>query len=130
MFVVDARSFRDQELEDANSTSPADIGRFLAETLDSSRTMLGVRLKHDLLEADEDGELWKFVIMPEPFQNLRPLAAADRYDGYAAERNQLLRFIDDHDIDNVVFVSADLGGGNAADRSGRRGFLCSTAWET
>src|SRR5262245_2969575 len=114
IFMVDERSFRDQELVNANPTNPADIGRFLAQSFDPSRTMLGEpqleRLKHDLLQADQDGVLWKFVMVPEPIQNLGPLGAADRYEGYAAERNELLKFIDDHDIDNVVFVTADIHG--------------------
>ena len=114
VFVLDARSFRDEELENADPTNPADIGRFLAESFDPSRTMLGDpqldRLKSDLLEAEDGGVLWKFVMVPEPIQNLGPVAAADRFEGYAAERNELLKFIDDHDIDNVVFVSADIHG--------------------
>src|SRR5262245_4501196 len=93
---------------------PPTSGASLAQSFDPSRTMLGrpqlERLEHDLLEADKDGVLWKFVMVPEPIQNLGPLAAADRYEGYAAERNELLKFIDDHDIDNVVFVTADIHG--------------------
>ncbi|MGA7954548.1 MAG: alkaline phosphatase D family protein, partial [Gloeobacterales cyanobacterium] len=37
-------------------------------------------------------------------------AASDRYEGYAAERTELLKFIDDNHINNVVFVSADIHG--------------------
>ena len=33
--------------------------------------------------------------------------AADRFEGYAAERDALLKFINDNHIENVVFVSAD-----------------------
>jgi phosphodiesterase/alkaline phosphatase D-like protein len=113
VFVLDARSYRDQELDNANPTNLADIGRFLAQSF-TSRTMLGdpqlERLKANLLDAQEDGVLWKFVMVPEPIQNLGPVGAADRFEGYAAERNELLKFIDDHDIDNVVFVSADIHG--------------------
>lgn len=115
VFVVDARSFRDEELENAGPTSSVDIGRFLAQSFDDpSRTMLGdpqlEQLKEDLIDAQEDGVLWKFVMVPEPIQNLGPVGAADRFEGYAAERTELLKFIDDHDIDNVVFVSADIHG--------------------
>lgn len=114
VFVLDARSFRDQELENANPTDPADVGRFLAESFDPDRTMLGnpqlERLKDDLLDAEEDGVLWKFVMVPEPIQNLGPVIAADRFEGYAAERTELLKFIDDNDIENVVFIAADIHG--------------------
>lgn len=47
---------------------------------------------------------------PEPIQNLGVLAASDRYEGYAAERTEILKFINDNKIDNVVFVSADIHG--------------------
>ena len=30
-----------------------------------------------------------------------------RFEGYAAERNQLLKFINDNHIENVVFVAAE-----------------------
>ena len=53
---------------------------------------------------------WKFVALPEPIENYGIVAAADRYEGYAAERTQLLKFIDDNNIENVVFVSADVHG--------------------
>lgn len=114
IFVVDARSFRDEELDNANLTSRADVVRFLRQSFDPTRTMLGEpqleRLKADLLAADAEGVLWKFVMVPEPIQNLGVAEAADRFEGYAAERSELLKFIDDNDIANVVFVSADIHG--------------------
>lgn len=115
MGVLDARSFRDQELADV--TNPADlseVGGFLISAFDPTRTMLGNQqftdLKTDLLKAQNDRVTWKFVMVPEPVQNLGVLAAGDRYEGYAAERNALLSFIDVHNIENVVFVSADIHG--------------------
>lgn len=111
IFVVDARSFRDQELDPANFANPVP---FLAQSFDASRTMLGApqlaRLQADLLGAQTNGVTWKFIMMPEPIQNLGLLAAEDRYEGYAAERTQLLKFIADNNITNVVFVSADIHG--------------------
>jgi hypothetical protein len=44
------------------------------------------RLEADLLAAQDDGIVWKFVMVPEPIQNLGPVGAADRFEGYAAER--------------------------------------------
>lgn len=114
IFVLDTRSFRDEELTDADPSDPADVARFLAESFDPSRTLLGKpqleRLKADLKDAQESGVVWKFVMVPEPIQNLGPLGAADRFEGYAAERTELLSFIDAEDIDNVVFVTADIHG--------------------
>lgn len=114
-FVVDARSFRSQELAPvANIGDPAAVGAFLAQSFNPSRTMLGApqlaRLEVDLLTSQANGVTWKFVMMPEPIQNLGALAAEDRYEGYAAERTQLLKFIEDNNITNVVFISADIHG--------------------
>jgi 3-phytase/alkaline phosphatase D len=112
--VLDARSFRDEELDQADLTNPADVARFLTEAFDPSRTMLGAAqiedLKADLAVAQGAGITWKFVMVPEPIQNLSPLAAQDRFEGYAAERTEILKFIDDNRITNVVFVAADVHG--------------------
>jgi myo-inositol-hexaphosphate 3-phosphohydrolase len=114
IFVVDARSFRDAPLPPADPTNPASVLQFLIASFNPTRTMLGVaqreRLKADLLAAQKAGTTWKFVMVPEPIQNFGVLAASDRFEGYAAERTNILKFIDDHDIDNVVFVAADVHG--------------------
>lgn len=49
-------------------------------------------------------------MLPEPIQNLGVLGASDRYEGYASERSDLLSFIDEHAIKNVVFIAADIHG--------------------
>lgn len=114
VFTVDARSFRDAELPAANPLSPASVGGFLVQSFNPSRTMLGRaqvdQLKADLSTAQADGTTWKFVMLPEPIQNLGVLGASDRYEGYAAERAEILRHIDVNNIENVVFVSADIHG--------------------
>jgi alkaline phosphatase D len=119
IYILDARSFRDQELPGiGNITDPALIGSFIAHSFDagksSTRTMLGqrqfARLKADLIAAQKDNVTWKFVVLPEPIQNLGVLGAADRYEGFASERSELLGFIDEHGIKNVVFIAADIHG--------------------
>ncbi len=115
MHMVDARTFRDQELTDvSNPLDPNQVLGFLIAAFNPARTMLGAaqvaRLKADLLAAKNDGVTWQFVLVPEPVQNLGVLAAADRFEGYAAERTDLFRFIRDNDIRNVVFVAADIHG--------------------
>ncbi|NEQ36384.1 MAG: phytase [Okeania sp. SIO3I5] len=111
--VLDARSFRDQELPAAGATAE-EIGAFLAASFDPNRTMLGEvqveDLKNDLLQAQNNAITWKFVMVPEPIQNLGTAAASDRFEGYAAERTEILKFINDNNIDNVVFVAADIHG--------------------
>ena len=114
VFLLDARSFRDRELTPANPLNPVDVARFLTESFNSGRTMLSGQqlqdLEDDLLRAQEQRITWKFVIVPEPIQNLGPLGAQDRFEGYAAERTRLLKFLTEHEIQNVVFVSADIHG--------------------
>lgn len=113
VLVLDARSFRDAELTAWDGTA-ADAPRFLGQAFDPARSLLGgtqfARVQADLLAADRAGVTWKFVMVPEPTQNYGPAAAEDRYEGYAAERSALLRFIDENDIENVVFVAADVHG--------------------
>lgn len=114
IFVLDARSFRDEGLGSAFPTDPEDVVRYRLASLDPDRTMLGRaqidELKADLVAADAAGVTWKFVVVPEPIQSLGVLAASDRFDGYAAERNEILEFLVDEEIDNVAFIAADIHG--------------------
>ncbi len=114
LFMVDARSFRDAPLAKILSRDYWAAGSFLFESAWPGRTMLGrpqiTRLKDDLLAAEKAGITWKFVLIPEPIQSLGVLAAYDRYEGYAAERTELLSFIHDRGLKNVVFVTADFHG--------------------
>jgi 3-phytase/alkaline phosphatase D len=90
------------------------VQTFLSAAFTPGRTMLGRAqlddLKSDLLDAKRRGVTWKFIMVPEPIQNIGVVAASDRFEGYAAERTELLSFIDHADIANVVFVTADLHG--------------------
>ena len=115
VMILDNRSFRDQPLPDiTNLTDLTQIGNFLAGSFNPSRTMLGKAqlndLLNDLLNADRAGITWKFVMVPEPIQNFGLLGAADRFEGYAAERTAILSFIKSKGIRNVVFVAADIHG--------------------
>jgi 5'/3'-nucleotidase SurE len=111
MIILDTRSFRDVQLAPVDPANPVP---FLVQTFDPTRTLLGkaqlADLKNDLLTADQAGVTWKFVAVPEPIQNFGVLNAEDRFEGYAAERTELLKFIDDNNIDNVVFMSGDFHG--------------------
>ncbi|WP_310448375.1 alkaline phosphatase D family protein [Thiobacillus sp.] len=113
MIVTDARSFRDAELAPWNGTQ-ADAQRFLTESATQDRTMLGRtqldQVKSDLSQAQQDGVTWKFLHIAEPTQNLGLAAAGDRYEGYERERTELLSYIKNEGIDNVVFVTADIHG--------------------
>ncbi|MBT9538294.1 alkaline phosphatase D family protein [Thiobacillus sp.] len=113
MIMTDARSFRDAELAPWNGTQ-ADAQRFLTESATQDRTMLGRtqldQVKSDLSQAQQDGVTWKFLHIAEPTQNLGLAAAGDRYEGYERERTELLSYIKNEGIDNVVFVTADIHG--------------------
>jgi len=104
LFMLDARSFRDK----------AQIGLLPFDAYLPTRTMLGSKqlddLKDDLQDAEDNGITWKFVLVPEPIQNLGPFAATDRFEGYAHERAVILDFIEFNCIRNVVFISGDIHG--------------------
>ena len=112
IFLLDARSFRDAPITPLRNQF--DLVRFLRDAFTPGRTLLGAtqlaQLKADLLAAQARGVTWKFIMVPEPIQNLGPILAQDRFEGYAAERAELLRFIAENNIDNVVFVAADIHG--------------------
>ena len=113
IIMVDARSFRDPEIAFlADVPLPFPNIAFIQQAFQPDRSLLGDlqldRLKEDLLDARDNGVTWKFIALPEAIQNWGPvIRPGDRYEGYAAERTELLKFIDQNHIENVVFVTAD-----------------------
>ena len=112
-FILDQRSFRDEQLDGpVNFLDPNEVGAVYASTFEPGRTLLGEQqltdLKADLLQADANGVTWKFIYTPEPIQALFPGINTDSWDGYNSERTELLKFVDENEIDNVVFVAADV----------------------
>lgn len=134
MFIVDARSFRNEPLPAVQDlTDRAEVTSFLTASLDDERTLLGKpqfeTLLADLLDAQEQGITWKFVMIPEPIQNFGSFNGFDRYEGYAGERAALLVFIEENNISNVVFISADFHGtviNNLTYQAGLRDLLSGT----
>ncbi|MFN8443257.1 MAG: alkaline phosphatase D family protein [Caldilineaceae bacterium] len=114
LFLLDARSFRDLPVRHAERNNPADVERFRKDSWRPGRTMLGSQqladLKADLLDAQRQGITWKFVLIPEPIMQRGLMSAQDRFEGYAAERSDLLAFIEHQQLRNVVFVAADIHG--------------------
>lgn len=115
LFVLDMRSFRDAPLGRVTDLDDeATIAAFEQASFDSDRTVLGATqmadLQRDLLDAQARGITWKFIVVPDPMQYLDMTAAVDRWQGYAAERTALLRFISEEGIKNVVFITADIHG--------------------
>jgi phosphodiesterase/alkaline phosphatase D-like protein len=114
-FVLDTRSFRSAPLVAPGASATAEeVQAYLEATFDPGRTLLGAaqieEFKADLLTAEASGITWKVVMSSVPIQNFGLAVAGERWEGYAAERTEILRFIEENDINNVVFVSADFHG--------------------
>lgn len=116
-FLLDCRQYRSADAgRDASPLDP--YGLFfpkrdqtaIDKLRDPSRTMLGPAqlawLKGGLRNSTAR---WKFILSSVTFTSLL-LLPYDRWDGYDAERYDLLRFIDDNRIDGVVILSADIHG--------------------
>jgi alkaline phosphatase D len=87
---------------------PEPPSRCLAAITDPSRTMLGSaqkeRFKATLISSTAK---FKFVVSQVPIQQFYAMPY-DRWEGYAAERNELLNFIRSNRVANVVFLSTDI----------------------
>jgi alkaline phosphatase D len=127
IFILDERSCRSADVSaacsgDLGPTLPTSIrttGFFalflsptppagcLAAMFDPARTMLGpvqkAKFKQDLSASDAK---YKFVMSEVAIQQLFALPY-DRWEGYGAERNELLSFIRDQGIGNVIFFTTD-----------------------
>ena len=119
---TDARSYRDIRLKTA--TAGAD-DTTAPRANNAARTYLGATqlawVKQTLLEAQKAGTPWKFISISDPIDQLGPIGGAltgtltsvnadggkAYMGGYRAERNDLLKFIADNKIINVVFVATD-----------------------
>ena len=109
LIVLDDRSYRDARI--APSDAP--------QAGSCERTMLGeaqVRwFEEALVAAQRRGAVWKVVVVSSPIQELGRASQVgfdfDSYKGWAGnfrcERSRLLKFIDEHAIDNVVFLTTD-----------------------
>lgn len=73
---------------------------------DPGRTMLGTSQKAMFKDALLASAKHKFVITPEPIQQMYA-NPYDRWEGYAAERTEILKFIRDNKITNVIFLTTD-----------------------
>jgi phosphodiesterase/alkaline phosphatase D-like protein len=126
LFVnVDDRSYRDIRLKALVSgvlvDDTANYGNGTRAD-NPARTMLGTAqlawLKQTLLDAQNSHIVWKIVAVSSPIDQIGPIptgaAAATADDGgkswmggYRAERNDLMKFIADNHIVNVVFLTTD-----------------------
>ena len=71
------------------------------------RTFLGKPQLHRFLSAVESSKArWKVVMNEDPIQQFYGLPF-DRWEGYAHERVQLLKALQSHDVDHLVFLTTD-----------------------
>jgi len=117
LFILDERQYRSAEalcLNEEGETVqfPTRIGDVacLEGLRDPSRTILGTEQKEWLKQAllDSDAK-FKFIINEVPMSEFL-LLPYDRWEGYPAEREELLTFITDNGIENVIFLTTDLHG--------------------
>ncbi len=87
--------------------SPAPVAGCLTAINDPSRTMLGpvqkAALKNDLLNSTATH---KVIVSELAWQQFYALPY-DRWEGYGAERSEMLNFIRNNGIDNVAFLTTD-----------------------
>jgi alkaline phosphatase D len=78
-----------------------------AALIDPERTMLGEEQKQFLFKAlAESDATFKFIVNEVAISELVFLPY-DRWEGYRSERDEVLRFIDDFNISNVIFLTTD-----------------------
>lgn len=116
-FILDCRQYRSRDV--GREGGGPDPRAFLLPTLefetivrlaDPARTMLGADQLTWLKEGLKNSTAsWKFVLSSVPFTSLL-FIPYDRWDGYVAERYDLLRYIDTNNISGVVLMSADIHG--------------------
>jgi phosphodiesterase/alkaline phosphatase D-like protein len=87
--------------------TPSPPAGCLATIFDPARTLLGpvqsAQLRADLLASTAK---WKLVVSEEPIQQFHALPY-DRWEGYAADRNGLLSFIQGSGLTGVKFLTTD-----------------------
>lgn len=124
VIIIDERSCRSAEVVeicegDLLPTVPSQIRNLIdinqeippgcAEAInDPDRTILGniqkEALKKSLIESNA---IWKLIINEVPMSEFFALPY-DRWEGYPAEREEILSFISENDLKNVVFLTGDL----------------------
>lgn len=131
---VDDRSYRDLRLKTNPATGNTADDTTAPRANNPGRTILGATqlawLKQTLLDAQATRTTWKFVSVSNPIDQIGPIGGAlsgivntsgnianyspvnsdggkSWIGGYRAERNDLLKFIADNKITNVVFLATD-----------------------
>ena len=125
IITLDDRSYRDIKILDGNDDSADDDTNVRADAADSrDRTILGAEqlawFKQQLLQAKADGVLWTIVNISSPIDATggpgqdgqvgfgeTSVDAKSFWGNYRWERNEILKFLAENNIRNVVFLSSD-----------------------
>jgi alkaline phosphatase D len=115
LFILDERQYRSAEAicmneEGGTITIPSFEGdeACKAGLADPSRTFLGQEQKEWLKQALlASTAKFKFIVNEVAISELT-LLPYDRWEGYSAERRELLDFLKENDIKNVIFLTTDL----------------------
>lgn len=103
---LDDRSYRDVRLKTAAGAD--DTG---PRADNPNRTMLGATqlkwFKQTLLDDQKKRIPWKIVAVSSPIDEVGGDGGKSWIGGYRAERNEIMKFIADNHIDNVVFITTD-----------------------
>lgn len=117
-FILDGRQYRSADaarvlgngietLDPFGYFLPTRSGPFIALARDPSRSMLGVEQREWLKRSvTESTAQYKFIINPVPFTSLLVLPD-DRWDGYDAERYDILRTLDLAGAEGVIVLTTD-----------------------
>ena len=103
---LDDRSYRDIRIKTAAGADDTGV-----RANNPQRTMLGKTqlnwFKQTLLNAQRNHVLWKIIAISSPIDEGGDNGGKSWIGGYRAERNEVLKFIAENKIDNVVFLSTD-----------------------
>ena len=107
LFLLDQRRYRDDQACGDEFFVPCD------ESEAPGRTLLGAEQKAWFTGALESSRAtWKLVANPLMIMSLDTPARneinKDQWDGYAAEREEILRFVGDRGIKDVSFITGDI----------------------
>lgn len=103
---VDDRSYRDIRLKTATGEDDTGAGADKPQRMMLDATQFNW-LKQTLLAAQKQGTTWKIVAVSSPIDEGSEDSGKSWIGGYRAQRRELLKFIADNRILNVVFLSTD-----------------------
>jgi len=82
---------------------------------DTSKTLLGKKqlqwMFDEILQAQKDSVKWIFLMSQVMFAHIQIAGSPinnDQWDGYHYERNEILDFVDKHNVKNLIIVSGDI----------------------